>query len=455
MADANQQSADAGLFGTLASWGGSALSYASSTVNSLLGYEELEVVNPDSEKAEQGAADASDQRSTEFASYKDYIGMDITSLVALPVWIMMPFSMLQNIAEIMEYTQHLQTAAQTKDPYERLAWVVAFTMGPFPGNERTWKPFNPILGETFQLDMPNGLRFLAEQVSHHPPVGAAHAENTDWEYDMVSAPATKFLGNSVDIFPVGRTRVRLRSTGEVFSLVPPNCKAHNVVVGRTWVDTFGDYILLNATTGAKAEIYFSPCGWFGSGFHEIAGHVTNEEGEKVIALSGKWNSHLDMVKCDESGEPIPDAPTTRLWTCTEKPTEADKYGFSYFARSLNSCKGINPLPSDSRRRPDRTALERGDHLLAGSWKYKLEEAQRAEKREREKRGEDWKPRFFRRTPDKEVFSNEFSDAECPLWEFTGDYLKLEKRTAKEEDDFAGVGFNPWQYPDMHKEALDT
>ena len=38
-------------------------------------------------------------------------------------------------------------------------------MGPFPGNERTWKPFNPILGETFELGMDNGLRFIAEQAS--------------------------------------------------------------------------------------------------------------------------------------------------------------------------------------------------------------------------------------------------------------------------------------------------
>lgn len=37
-------------------------------------------------------------------------------------------------------------------------------MGPFPGNERTWKPFNPILGETFELSMENGLKFIAEQV---------------------------------------------------------------------------------------------------------------------------------------------------------------------------------------------------------------------------------------------------------------------------------------------------
>ena len=43
------------------------------------------------------------------------------------------------------------------------------------------------------------------QVSHHPPVGAAHAENKDWEYDMVSAPTTKFLGNSIDIYPIGQS----------------------------------------------------------------------------------------------------------------------------------------------------------------------------------------------------------------------------------------------------------
>lgn len=67
----------------------------------------------------------------------------------------------------------------------------------------------------------------------------------------------------------GRTRIRLKSTGEVFTLVPPNCKAHNVVVGRTWVDSFGDYSLFNATTGAKAEMYFTPCGWFDSGHYEV------------------------------------------------------------------------------------------------------------------------------------------------------------------------------------------
>jgi Oxysterol-binding protein len=45
--------------------------------------------------------------------------MDITSLVTLPVWIMEPFTILQRLAEIMEYTDQLDRAAGTEDQYER------------------------------------------------------------------------------------------------------------------------------------------------------------------------------------------------------------------------------------------------------------------------------------------------------------------------------------------------
>ena len=54
------------------------------------------------------------------------------------------------------------------------------------------------------------------------------------------------------------------------------------------------------------------------------------------------NSSADRVCC--------------LAQCKEKP-KGDKYGFTHFARSLNSGKGIAPLSSDSRRRADRYALE--------------------------------------------------------------------------------------------------
>ena len=48
-----------------------------------------------------------------------YMGMDVTSLMSVPLFIMEPFSMLQKMAEIMEYTQLLDQANAAEDPYER------------------------------------------------------------------------------------------------------------------------------------------------------------------------------------------------------------------------------------------------------------------------------------------------------------------------------------------------
>lgn len=47
---------------------------------------------------------------------------------------------------------------------------------------------------------------------------------------------------------------------------------------------------------------------------QISGHVTDEEGKKRIALTGMWNSYLDMQKCDEEGTPLPGSELVRLWT---------------------------------------------------------------------------------------------------------------------------------------------
>ena len=46
----------------------------------------------------------------------------------------------------------------------RFALVAAYCVSPFGAAERAWKPFNPILGETFELEIGNGVRYLAEQV---------------------------------------------------------------------------------------------------------------------------------------------------------------------------------------------------------------------------------------------------------------------------------------------------
>jgi hypothetical protein len=46
--------------------------------------------------------------------------------------------------------------------------------------------------------------YFSFQVCHHPPMSAGHAENEHFIYDISSKVKTKFLGNSVDVYPLGR-----------------------------------------------------------------------------------------------------------------------------------------------------------------------------------------------------------------------------------------------------------
>lgn len=60
-----------------------------------------------------------------------------------------------------------------------------------------------------------------------------------------------------------RTRLTLKKAGVTLDLVPPPSKVNNLIFGRTWVDSPGEMILTNLTTGDKVVLYFQPCGWLG------------------------------------------------------------------------------------------------------------------------------------------------------------------------------------------------
>ena len=71
-----------------------------------------------------------------------------------------------------------------------------------------------------------------------------------------------------------------------------------MVVGRTWVDSFGDYSLFNATTGAKAEMYFTPCGWFDSGHYEVGFwefSTSNHTDSAVTVTPASFTSPVPVV----------------------------------------------------------------------------------------------------------------------------------------------------------------
>jgi hypothetical protein len=64
----------------------------------------------------------------------------------------------------MNYAYLLRSAASMNDTETRIQWVATFAVSALASNfERMGKPFNPLLGETYELERPD-FRILCEQV---------------------------------------------------------------------------------------------------------------------------------------------------------------------------------------------------------------------------------------------------------------------------------------------------
>lgn len=431
------------------------------TVTAFAGYDDMEVVNPDGDgeaSGNPGWAQGHDRRKhyenneeaqSFWARAQKMIGSDVTSMLSVPVWFMEPISVIQKMSEIMEYPFLLDRAAKADEPAERMAYVAIFGAAVYAAVERYNKPFNPILGETFQFKVGEDGQYLAEQVSHHPPIGAAHAESPLWMYDIVSCPRTKFLGNSLEVYPVGRTRIKLKTTGEEISLVPPMNKAYNLVIGSMWIDTCGK-MTFKSTTGWSCVLDFIPCGLLGYSRYVVKGNVFDPEGKPMLYIEGKWNESMGFCPCDADGKPVAGAERKVVWNASEKP-QGDSYGFTNFVHEHLNAGGLKVLPSDSRLRPDRAALQEGNSAEAQSYKHKLEEMQRAEKKKRVGDNDTFSPRYFQLAKDYKLFEGEYKEDDVPYWTFKGEFPSEDKLVDLPEEyaDKAADMYCPWQYPDMH------
>merc|ERR1719239_877538 len=123
----------------------------------------------------------------------------------MPVILNEPLSFIQRTAEYLEYEELLKAAVSANNSVKRLEYIVAFIVSGMSSNEdRTTKPFNPLLGETFEyIRQDLGYRFLGEQVAHHPPITAFHVDGPGYIFYGSIEPRIKFWGRSVEIVPKG------------------------------------------------------------------------------------------------------------------------------------------------------------------------------------------------------------------------------------------------------------
>ena len=121
------------------------------------------------------------------------------SKIPMPVNFNEPLSMLQRITEDFEYSEYLDRAAAAETVEEQLALVAAFSVSSYASTLiRTTKPFNPLLGETYELDREDesGLRLIVEQGSY--PSKNVRFKTARW--NSISFAQLKKFKNSDELY---------------------------------------------------------------------------------------------------------------------------------------------------------------------------------------------------------------------------------------------------------------
>ncbi len=366
--------------------------------------------------------------------------------MTLPVSFNEPTSLLQRCAEDMEYADLLDIASERADSTERMVYVAAFAASEYASTiGRVAKPFNPLLGETYEYARPDKeYRFFIEQVSHHPPVGAAWAESPRWTYWGESAVKSKFYGKSFDVNPLGTWFLRLRPKGgkeELYTWKKVTTSVIGIITGSPTVDNYGPMEVKNWSTGEVCLLDFKARGWKASSAYQISGRVTDVDGQTRFSLGGRWNNKLYARLTPGYEAPVDEPKPGQLshrgsvtdpgqaflvWEANPRPSGIP-FNLTSFGVTLNDPnEKLLPWlpPTDTRLRPDQRAMEDGEYDFAASEKSRVEEKQRAKRREREANGEEFVPQWFER-------------AQCDVtgetyWKFTGQYwMQREKALSGE------------------------
>ena len=82
--------------------------------------------------------------------------------------VLFDLSPIQVLCEELEYSELLDKATEVDDPFMRLVYVTAFAVSSYSSTftRAGTKPFNPLLGETFECVRDDkGFKFVAEKVS--------------------------------------------------------------------------------------------------------------------------------------------------------------------------------------------------------------------------------------------------------------------------------------------------
>ncbi|KAM8888693.1 oxysterol-binding protein-related protein 9 isoform X4 [Synchiropus splendidus] len=335
------------------------------------------------------------------------LGMDLTKVV-LPTFILERRSLLEMYADFFAHPDLFVSIAEQSDPRDRMVYVVKWYLSAFHAGRKgsvAKKPYNPILGEVFYChwdlpseteepsppsqdtvsdgpvpwSSPDSVCFVAEQVSHHPPISAFYAEcsRKKIQFNAHIWTKSKFLGMSIGVHNIGQGCVSCLEHDEHYILTFPNGYGRSILT-VPWVELGGECNISCSKTGYSANIVFHTKPFYGGKKHRITAEIFAPNDKKSFcSIEGEWNGVMYAK-----------------WATGENTTFIDTKRLGIVKKKVRKLE--DQLDYESRRlwRDVTLNLKRKDIDAATEAKHRLEEKQRAEARERKENEQQWETRLF-------------------------------------------------------------
>uniref|UniRef100_A0A8C6UXK8 Oxysterol-binding protein n=1 Tax=Neogobius melanostomus TaxID=47308 RepID=A0A8C6UXK8_9GOBI len=345
-------------------------------------------------------------------------GMDLSKVV-LPTFILEPRSFLDKLSDYYYHADFLSEAAVEENAFDRMKKVVKWYISGFYKKPKGLKkPYNPIIGETYRCmwlhQRTNSKTFyIAEQVSHHPPVSAFYVSNRKDGFCVSGSilAKSKFYGNSLSAILDGEARLTFLNRGEDYVMNMPYAHCKGILYGTMTLELGGQITITCEKTGYSAQLEFKLRPFLGSSdcVNQILGKI--KLGKEVLAtLEGHWDSEI-FINDKKTGtmetffNPTPDLRQNRLTRCTVPPEEQGEYESERLWQHVTR------------------AINNKDQTEATNEKFFLEEAQRKSARERKAKCEDWIPALFEQDPVTGEWHYRYADTRP--WDPLNDLIQFE------------------------------
>ncbi|KAF7245634.1 Oxysterol-binding protein-related protein 5, partial [Varanus komodoensis] len=346
-------------------------------------------------------------------------GMDL-SRVVLPTFILEPRSFLNKLSDYYYHADLLSQAAVEEDPYCRIKQVLRWYLSGFYKKPKgIKKPYNPILGETFRCcwfhPQTNSHTFyIAEQVSHHPPVSAFHVSNRKDGFCITGSilAKSKFYGNSLSALLDGQAKLTFLSSGEEYIITMPYAHCKGILYGTMTMELGGKVTIDCEKSNHRAELEFKLKPFFGgsTSINQISGKI--KSGEEVLAsLDGHWDGEV-YISDTKNGS------TEIFWNPTSEVRK------QRLKRHIVLFEEQTEFESERLWQHVTSAINKGDQNKATQEKFVLEEEQRNAARERKENGTEWRPLLFWHNPATNEWHYKYEDLRP--WDPLNDIAQYEK-----------------------------